>query len=209
MRRSASVLIAVGLSYLLGYATLSAALHPVGISVDAGSILSARDTVEVRITNIPDDVEEFELLLIANRAKYRLTPQLFGKGATIRWRVPRIDTTHAVLLVRGGSHDKGERDLVRSRPFEIIHRHGEPLQYVVRQGEAWIEEELTTPLEATASRISAATLSLQDDTAEQQRERFDFRRITTSNQSFKTVLRLTANSSTILSRSPLVVPQRK
>lgn len=189
-------------------APLAAAPESPKIAFDGSAILEAGTLVEISITDIPPAIDEFELLLLTDGGKFRLTPQLFGSGASIRWRVPALDTDRAVLLVRGGSHDRGERDLVRSRPFAIAHRHGEPFRYVMRQGEAWLVDDLVLPARAEAE-FARNVASRRHAEADDNRVRFIQPPPAAAAAQHASAFASLSGPAAVLSRKPQVVPQRK
>jgi hypothetical protein len=113
------------------------------LSPSGGTVLRAGDLVQVRWTDLPEDVEEMELLLSLDGGlsfPVQLTPQLDPLLGSLAWLVPNLAIPHASLRLRVGVG----RDEIESAPtgvFSIECDAGGPvtgLRYGF--GQWWVQE---------------------------------------------------------------------
>lgn len=99
-------------SLLAVVVALCAAVPAARASTEWGRILAPRSetvlagtTTEIRWTSLPEDIDEFELLLSLDDGRsftVRLTPQLDPGVGTYVWRVPNLPASRARLRLRVG-----------------------------------------------------------------------------------------------------------
>ena len=116
----------------------------VRLSAGAGQALDPGETVVVRFSGIPADVDEFELLLVAgaNRPfRLRISKDMPADTPSFLWTVPNLDLADARLVLRMGRRGR-ETEGARSDPFSIA---GSPYEastrLEVRFGEVWIDPD--------------------------------------------------------------------
>ncbi|HTR02453.1 MAG TPA: hypothetical protein VMN82_04590 [Thermoanaerobaculia bacterium] len=129
---------------LLGV-SLAGVLRGEGVTFSSprpGQVLAAGEDVEVRIEGVPDDVREFEALLVGGPGRawvLRVSGGLAPGIRAFRWTVPNLDTSEATLRLR---MNRGGRE-VESAPsatFRIAGSRSEPLARLApRWGEVWVD----------------------------------------------------------------------
>ena len=114
------------------------------LPISRGETLEAGRIVEVRLADLPDDVEEFELLLAAGsggRVVLRLTESRDPGIRSVRWTVPNLAIPEARIRLRI-NRDGREIEAAASDPFAIAQSPGAAAAaLVVRAGEVWVGEE--------------------------------------------------------------------
>ena len=114
------------------------------LPVEAGNDLEAGQTVELRFSGIPEDSEEFELLLVGGAGQpfvLRLSESLPGDTRSLLWTVPNLALAEARLMVRF-ERDELEVEGQPSEPFSIEGSPSRALTRLeLRQGELWIEPD--------------------------------------------------------------------
>ena len=119
--------------------------EPVTISFPAsGPVLAAGESVEVRIAGVPEDVDEFEVILVVGGERpfaFRVTPSLSGETRSFSWTIPNLDLAEARLKIRMDRDDR-EVDSDPSEPFRIEASPEAPLTRLEpRWGEVWIDPD--------------------------------------------------------------------
>jgi len=111
------------------------------VSPETGTPVVAGQLVEVRWEQLPDEVDEMELLLEMNSGaveRLRLTPQLDGATRSYLWRVPNLVARGVRLRLRWG-RDGVETEGEPSAPFSIRPDTTRPLDGVrFSRGEWWV-----------------------------------------------------------------------
>jgi hypothetical protein len=105
-----------------------AAIGASAVSLDVPELVTAGQTVVLRWSTLPAEVEELEIVLsLDGGGSYhvRVSPELEAREREYRWRVPDLPTRHARLMLRMGG-EEGERAGARSREFRIVHAEGVP-----------------------------------------------------------------------------------
>ncbi len=106
-----------------------------------GETLQGGQVVEIRFEGVPDDVEEFELLLGAGPGSaitFRLTEMLDPATRSFFWTVPNLSLPEATLRLRMGQ-DEVEIESSPSEPFAIETSRSESAASLdFRRGELWV-----------------------------------------------------------------------
>lgn len=117
-----------------------AASGPVAVSLEVPAVVSAGQTVVLRWSGLPAEVEELELVLSLDGGEsyhVRVSPELEARELEYRWRVPDLPTRHAKLMLRMGG-EEGERLGALSREFRIEHVEGAArLELGFHEGQFW------------------------------------------------------------------------
>ncbi len=131
---------------LLALVPATAAAEVVGgriVEPAAGTIVRAGDTVQVRWTPLPAEVEEFELLLSIDGGKsfpLRLTVSMDPDLRSYTWRVPNLPAGAACLKLRVGVAGH-EVELGPGPRFELAGDSGSPTGKITfHAGEWWTTE---------------------------------------------------------------------
>jgi len=119
------------------------ATPPVRVAIEqpaAGERLLAGSTTAVRWTQLPAEVEEFELLLTLDGARsftVRLTPQSDPTSEELSWEVPNLPAREARLRLRVGIGGQ-EIESEPSAPFAIVGSYDAPTTPLYfADGELW------------------------------------------------------------------------
>lgn len=130
------------MGFLLGVSPVLAERGAI-LSPSSGTVLRAGDVVQVRWTDLPEEVEEMELLLSMDGGlsfPVQLTPQLDPLLGSLSWRVPNLAIPHASLRLRVGVG----RDEIESAPsgvFSIECAAGGPVAGLRFDfGQVWVQE---------------------------------------------------------------------
>jgi hypothetical protein len=125
---------------------LTVAAHPGAaaaagaVSLDVPAVVTAGQSVELRWSALPADVEELEIVLSLDGGltyPVRVSPELEAREGGYRWRVPDLPASRARLMLRMGG-EEGERAGARSREFRIVHAEGVPRPELgFHEGEFW------------------------------------------------------------------------
>jgi hypothetical protein len=146
------------LCVLLGALCLPAAASWSGGTVTlqpSTSVVRPGDSLSVVWSRLPEETEEFELLLCCESPavqSFRLTDQLDPSLGIYTWHVPDVPCDSARLKIRAGIEGRGETTWAISAPFRIAWEPTGPVQKVtVREGELWMSEELGRPVSSVES----------------------------------------------------------
>jgi hypothetical protein len=118
----------------------AAASRAVTATLEVPAVVTAGQTVVLRWSALPAEVEELEIVLSLDGGgsyRVRVSPELEGREGEYRWRVPDLPTSHARLMLRMG-REEGECVGALSREFRIVHAEGAPrpeLDY--HEGQLW------------------------------------------------------------------------
>jgi hypothetical protein len=109
-------------------------------SLDVPAVVTAGQSVELRWSALPADVEELEIVLSLDGGRtyhVRVTPELDAREGACRWRVPDLPAARARLMLRIGG-EAGERVGALSREFRIEHAEGVPRPELgFHEGQFW------------------------------------------------------------------------
>jgi hypothetical protein len=128
MHRAPFTLAAMIALALAMVAPSGAASGSVTVSLEVPAVVTAGQTVVLRWSGLPAEVEELEIVLSLDgggRYHVRVSPELEGREREYRWRVPDLPVRHARLMLRMGG-EEGERIGALSREFRIVHVEGAP-----------------------------------------------------------------------------------
>jgi hypothetical protein len=118
------------------------------LAPEAGVTLVAGESVEIRWSPLPDDVEEMELLLLIDGTDtfaLRLTPQVDPRTGSFRWDVPRVAAAAARLRIRYG-RDGREIEGEPGAPFSIfVPPSLREAPFFRRDGECWVAPDDCLP----------------------------------------------------------------
>ena len=138
------------------------------LEIDFGAELRAGDVVELRWSALPDDIEEFEILLSLDDGRefgLRVTPELEAGERHYRWRVPNLAAAAARLRMRmGNGHE--ERLARPSQPFRILADPEHPVEREQCHEGLWWSgvDASSSPVETSlASGASGARLAARRD----------------------------------------------
>jgi len=118
--------------------------EPVG-----GARLQAGEIARVSWTSVVPAGREFdetELVLSLDGGRsfpLRVTAEVSPAADSVRWRVPKLPSEHAVLALRAGSGERCETESIRaeSSEFTILAGAGDPLEQLSRVGGEWRTRE--------------------------------------------------------------------
>jgi hypothetical protein len=117
-----------------------AAASPASASLEVPATVTAGQTVVLRWSALPAEVEELEIVLsLDGGGSYhvRVSPELEAREREYHWRVPDLPTRHARLMLRVGG-EEGERIGALSTEFSIVHAEGAPRPELgFHEGEFW------------------------------------------------------------------------
>jgi|GEM_PF-6074830 len=123
-------------------------LHP------SVSVLRPGQSVSIVWSTLPDDADEFELLLVCEspiRQTIRLTDELDPSLGFYAWRVPNINCSRARIRIRAGIEGRGETTWALSPSFGIgWDPMGVPQSVTFREGEWWFSEKPGPPASSMA-----------------------------------------------------------
>ncbi len=131
--------------------TPSLAISGDGIIIfpESGAVLRGGDLVTLRWNSLPDEIEEFEIILSIDggeRYSIRLTPQTEPSTESCCWQVPNIPADNARIRLRIG-YDGREFECPESHPFHIIVRdHASQNIPHFREGEWWVDGDTQSGL---------------------------------------------------------------
>jgi hypothetical protein len=112
----------------------------VAATLEVPNVVTAGQTVVLRWSDLPAEVEELEIVLsLDGGGSYhvRVSPELEGREREYRWRVPDLPTRRARLMLRVGG-EAGERLGALSPEFSIVHAEGAPRPEVgFHEGQFW------------------------------------------------------------------------
>ena len=140
MRRAPFSLAAMITLALAVLARPGAAVGSGAASLEVPAVVTAGQSVELRWSALPADVEELELVLSLDGGRtypVRVSPELEAREGGYRWRVPDLPAARARLMLRMGG-EEGERAGARSREFRIVHAEGVPRPELgFHEGQFW------------------------------------------------------------------------
>jgi hypothetical protein len=114
--------------------------RPASAVLEVPAVVTAGQTVVLRWSALPEEVEELEIVLsLDGGASYhvRVSPELEARDGEYRWRVPDLPTGRARLMMRVGG-ERGERTGALSREFRIAHAEGAPRPELdFHEGQFW------------------------------------------------------------------------
>jgi len=169
MRRASFTLAAMIALVLAVAAHPAAAVGAGAVSLDVPAVVTAGQSVELRWSALPADVEELEIVLSLDGGRtypVRVSPELDARERGCRWRVPDLPTGHARLMLRMGG-EEGERVGALSREFRIVHAEGVPRPGLgFHEGQFWTGiEPLHGPARAGIGRDTPRFEALADEVA--------------------------------------------
>jgi len=109
------------------------------LAPDQAAGLRPGETVTVRWSGLPDEVEEFELLLLPDEgsdAFIRLSEEMNPRRRSWQWKVPNLPGTSARLEIRF-SRGFGEEHGLRSEAFSILFSPAAVLSGLARKDGEW------------------------------------------------------------------------
>lgn len=109
-------------------------------ALEVPAVVTAGQSVELRWSALPAEVEELELVLSLDGGRtypVRVSPELEAREGGYRWRVPDLPAARARLMLRLGG-EAGERAGALSREFRIVHAEGVPRPELgFHEGQLW------------------------------------------------------------------------
>ena len=167
MRRAPLHLVAMIALALAATARPAAASGTVAAALEIPAVVTAGQTVVLRWSALPADVEELEIVLSLDGGRsyrVRVSPELEAREGEYRWRVPDLPTSCARLMLRAGG-EAGERVGALSPEFRIVHAAGVPRPDLgFHEGQFWTGlDPLEGPARAGLTADEARFGSLADE----------------------------------------------